>query len=450
LISLALALGAASTARASTIFQITGGGNGHGIGMSQYGAYGYALHGDSYQFILQHYYRGTSLGTTDPNQVIQVLLATGTPRFTGATSAGRRKLKAGFTYSVRVLANGDLGLFNRAGKKVSQSSSPLTVTGPGPLDLVGHGLYRGAFQFMAVGGTVQTVDAVGLDDYVRGVIAAEMPASWPLAALEAQAVAARTYAISSNVGGNGYQLYPDTRSQMYGGVAAETPASDAAVAATRGQIVTYNGAPATTYFFSSSGGHTENIENVWLGAAPEPWLKGVADPYDGAGGDPYHRWSDRMTIRAATAKLGSLVKGRLKGIRVTKRGVSPRVVSAQVVGTRGTTDVTGPQLQSAFGLMSTWMRFTTISATTIRRGHVPRAAYEHVLSLPWSSATLSGTVFPYAKRATVAIQVQTRKGWRTVARVRVGFGGGYTVQLAATGSYRVVYDQVAGPTVTIG
>jgi stage II sporulation protein D len=450
-IAVVASLAAAPAAPAATIFQINGGGNGHGIGMSQYGAYGYAAHGKTYQFILGHYYRGTSLGKTDANQTVTVLLAAGrTARFSGATRAASHKLKASLTYSVRTLANGNLAVLNPSGKKVAQFASSLTVTGSGPLNLAGHGAYRGALVFSVVGGAVQTVNAVGLDDYVRGVIAAEMPASWPAAALESQAVAARTYAITSNVGGPGYQLYPDTRSQMYGGVAAETTATDAAVAATSGQIVTYHGAPATTYFFSSSGGHTENIENVWLGDAPQPWLKGVRDPYDGAGGDPYHRWSERMSVGRATAKLGSLVKGRLKGIRVTKRGVSPRVIDAQVVGTHGTTSVTGPQLQSAFGLMSTYMRFTTLSASKTTRGTVPRAAFEHVRSVPWGSGTLSGSVFPAARRAVVAVQVRTRKGWRAVERVRTRADGSYTARVSATGTFRVVYSGVVSPTVTIG
>ena len=100
-----------------------------------------------------------------------------------------------------------------------------------------------------------------------------MPSSWAAAALEAQAVAARTYAITTTVDGNGYDLYSDTRSQMYGGVSAETPSTDAAVAATSGQVVTYDGKPVVTYFFASSGGHTESIQNVWAGATPEPWLR---------------------------------------------------------------------------------------------------------------------------------------------------------------------------------
>jgi len=156
-----------------------------------------------------------------------------------------------------------------------------------------------------------------LDDYVRGVISAEMPSSWSAEALKAQAVAARTYAITTSVGGAGFDLYSDTRSQMYTGVSAETASTDAAVAATRGQVVTFNGAPAVTYFFSSSGGHTENIQDVWPGSTPEPWLVGVSDPYDGAGGDPYHQWTYQLSLPEATAKLSGLVKGMLRGIQVT-------------------------------------------------------------------------------------------------------------------------------------
>ncbi len=446
MIAAAVALGVVSNARGATIFQINGGGDGHGIGMSQYGAYGYALRGETYQFILAHYYDGTALGTIDPNQVVRVLLAPGNPQFTGATAAGGHTLDPSLTYSVRALRSGALALVDPEGKSVGRFASPVTVTGPAPLGLVGQGQYRGALVFTAVGGSVQTVNAVDLEDYVRGVIAAEMPARWPLAALEAQAVVARTYAITAAVAGNGYELYSDTRSQVYGGVAAETPQTDAAVAATSGQIVTYDGNPATTYFFASSGGHTENIENVWLGAAPEPWLKGVRDPYDAAGGaDPYHRWAVRMTLRQAQAKLGSLVNGRLRGIRVLRRGVSPRVISAEVVGTRGATSVTGPQLQSLFGLMSTYMRFTTISATRISRRTTP-----HLATQSWSLATLTGAVFPALRDGAVTIQVRSRRGWRTIQRVRVRAGGGYTAQVGDTGSYRVVYDEVIGPVITLG
>lgn len=460
-VTIAATLALASVAHAATIFQVSGGGNGHGIGMSQYGAYGYALHGEDYGFILGHYYQGTSLGSVNPNQTVRVLITTGTASFTGASRAGApgaaaKKLNPNLTYAVRVLADGTLELYNQSGKKLANFSSLVTVSGPGPLDLAGHGFYRGAFEFRPVGGAVQTVNAVGLDDYVRGVVAAEMPPGWAPAALEAQAVAARSYAITTSVAGDGYQLYPDTRSQMYGGVGAETAATNAAVAATSGQVVTYAGRPVATYFFSSSGGYTENIENVWLGASPQPWLRGVPDPYDDVAGNPYFHWSYRMALASAASKLGSLVKGKLRGIRVTQRGVSPRVVAAQVAGTRGRSAVTGPQLEQLFGLPSTYMRFTTISSVPVAQPTIPHAALAHLRSpgvygvLRAATRELSGTVFPAAKASVVTVQRHTAKGWRTMRRVRVGRDGSYTLSITAAGDYRVLYRGVTGPAVTFG
>jgi stage II sporulation protein D len=279
-----LALATPACADAASSFAVEGGGYGHGIGMSQYGAYGYALHGKGYKFILHHYYRGTTLGQTDPNQVVRVLLAASAPSFSGATAAAGKTLNPSATYDVRPQADGSLALYDGAGKKIVKSSpAPLVATGVGPLSVAGLGSYRGSLEFRPDGaGGVETVDAIGLDDYVRGVISAEMPSAWSPEALKTQAVAARTYAITTSVGGNGFDLYPDTRSQMYGGVSAETAATDTAVAATSGQVVEYGGNPVVTYFSSSSGGHTASIEDVWPGSTPEPWLRGVADRYDGA------------------------------------------------------------------------------------------------------------------------------------------------------------------------
>jgi stage II sporulation protein D len=458
LLSIALVLAAAASARAASTFFIRGGGDGHGIGMSQYGAYGYALHGKRYRFILAHYYRGTGLGKANPQRVVRVLLATGGAGFSGATRAEGKRLNAGTEYSVRALANGSLLLVDQSGKQVGRFAAPLRVSGPGPLTVAGLGRYRGALQFRPAGsGTVQTVDAVGLDDYVRGVISAEMPAEWSPEALKVQAVAARTYAITSNVGGRAFDLYPDTRSQMYRGLAAETRSTNAAVAGTRGQIVTYRGLPAITYFFNSSGGYTENIENVWPGAKPEPWLRGVRDPYDDAGGDPYHRWGYEMSPARASAKLGGLVKGALIGIRVTKHGASPRILRAQVIGMRGGTNVTGSQLQSAFGLLTTYAEFTTISTYP---GRLPAtdlgALRELVRAVPVVGQLLDapgpavrGTVFPGRRGAGIAVQIRTARGWRTVSRPRLGLGGAYAVHVGKPGTYRVVYRGLKGPAVHV-
>ena len=354
---------AAKPRSASGTLYIRGGGYGHGVGMSQYGAYGFALHGWDYRHILAHYYTGTTIGQANPAQVVRVLLGSRSAAFAGATRVGTKALDPSITYSVKPLANGQLALINQSTRKrIGKFTAPLTATGAGALSLAGLGAYRGSLEFRPNGtGGVYTVNVIGLDDYVRGVIAAEMPSGWAPEALEAQAIAARTYAITSDVAGTFYNLYSDSRSQMYRGVSAETPATDAAVAATAGQIVTYQGLPAITYFFSSSGGHTENVEDVWPATTPSPWLRGVDDPYDGAGGNPYHRWTRRFSLRAAARRLGRLVKGKLVRIQVVQRGASPRIISAVVIGTAGATTVSGAQLQRALGLLSTWASFSVVS-----------------------------------------------------------------------------------------
>jgi SpoIID/LytB domain protein len=205
--------------------------------------------------------------------------------------------------------------------------------------------------------------ALPLEQYVRGVVAAEMPSSWPAAALQAQAIASRTYALTSDAGGSKFDVYSDTRSQVYGGAAAETPQSNAAVAATAGQIVTYDGAPAATYFFASSGGMTENIENSFIGAAAEPWLKGVADPYETSASD----WRVSIGMSAAAKRLGGLVDGSLLGIEVLKRGVSPRIVSAELLGSAGDTLISGPELEYRLGLASAWAYFSLQNGSAVTR-----------------------------------------------------------------------------------
>jgi stage II sporulation protein D len=421
----------ATPAQAGTLFYIRGGGDGHGIGMSQYGAYGYALHGYSYRSILAHYYQGTSIGHVSPNQTVRVLLASGRASFSGAGSAGRTKLRPGWTYYVHAVSGGRLQVVNGSNRAVGASTSaPLTVQGSGPLTVPGKGSYRGSLQFRPNGsGGVQTVNAVGLDQYVRGVVADEMPASWSAQALETQAVAARTYAITTSVNGSGFSLYDDTRSQMYGGVGAETSSTNSAVSATGGQVVTYHGQPVVTYFFSSSGGHTESIQNVWPGATPEPWLRGVPDPYDGAGGDPFHSWGKQMSLAAAARKLGRLLHGRLVGVRVTEHGASPRILRAQVVGTKGTGSVSGTTLQDDFGLLTTYAAFTTITTNA-------------------SSTALSGSVYPGRKGGVYWVQ-ELEHGWQTIAKGTLPSSGRYKATIRGSGRYRIRYNKLGGPAVNV-
>ncbi len=264
---------------------IEGAGDGHGVGMSQEGALGYAEHGWTYQEILAHYYTGTAIGQAPEGFKVKVLV----------------------------------------GKRVK---------------------------------------TLPLETYVRGVVAAEMPSSWPLAALEAQALASRTYALTTDAGGSRFDVYADTRSQMYEGKAAETASSNAAIADTAGQIVTYGGKPATTYFFASSGGMTESVQNSFLGASPEPWLVSVADPYDQG---PLHTWKVTLSFSTVTHRLKGLLKGRLEGIEVLKRGVSPRIISAYIIGSGGRSEVSGPELAARLGLDSTWEHFSVEAGGKITR-----------------------------------------------------------------------------------
>src|SRR5215218_392836 len=287
-----------ATADAAKRFTIRGAGFGHGVGMSQYGAMGYASHGWGYKAILAHYYTDTELGVLSEPRVVRVLLqsTSGSAAFTGASRAGGRTLSPAKTYYVRGRAAGQVELRSARGRSLATVPAPLRATGPGLLMLKGragngitNGLYRGALEFR--GGTfggVNAINALPVDEYVKGVIPLESPASWPIDALKAQAVAARTYALTTSKVGAGFEHYPDTRSQVYGGVGAEQPSTNAATQQTAGQVVTYQGAPVATYFFSTSGGRTEDVEKSGLGTRPLPWLKSVEDQYDDV--SPRHRW----------------------------------------------------------------------------------------------------------------------------------------------------------------
>ena len=340
---------------------VNGAGFGHGTGMSQYGAKGFAARGTPYSSILGHYYTGTTLGTA-PSQTVRVLLRPYLPsaRFRGAGSACGVGLKPGKTYVAKRKGAGVV-LRTKKGIRVAKCSGLLSATGAPTVELIGKGAYRGALEVRpsSVPGRLNAINAVEIEDYLKGVVPKESPASWPIEALKAQAVAARSYAIATPVKGNGFDHYDDTRSQLYAGVSAEATRTNQAVDATRSQVVLYNGKVAQTFFFSTSGGHTENNEHSSLGfgGTPIPYLRGVPDPYEAEARAPYHRWKRKLSLGRMNSLLGSLVRGKLKKVVVTQRGVSPRIVRANLIGSRGTTTVTGPQLRDELGLPDTWATF---------------------------------------------------------------------------------------------
>ena len=357
----ALALAALSLpATSAGKWTVPGRGFGHGVGMSQYGTYGYAKQGRPYKKILRHYFEGTQVADTEPRE-IRVLITTGLGSlpFTGARKACGRQLKESRSYSFALSGSG-VSLRRANGAMIAACGDEGSARGGRSVTFSGVGAYRGALIGRAVAGSVYAINRVGLDGYVKGVMPNEVIASWPRAALRAQAVAARSYALATRIGGDGYDLYDDTRSQVYGGYSSEEPQTNAATDDTAREVVKHNGHIATTYFFSASGGRTENAEFGFPGGIPRPYLKSQSDPYDDT--SSLHRWKLHFTNAEMASKLGDLFAGKLQQIRILKTGISPRIVRARVIGSQDSTTVSGAALQYRLGLRSTWAKFRKGSA----------------------------------------------------------------------------------------
>jgi len=477
LLAALLSVAAAAPAHGASRLIVRGGGFGHGIGMSQYGALGFAQNGKDHGFILGHYYKGTRIATLSRPRRVRVLLQSAARiSFSGAANLpGARELDPDMTYHATRARRGGVTLRSASGDLVGRYRSPLTITpSPAAIQLLGrsghatsNGRYRGTLQIRRSSfGGLNAINQVDLDDYVRGVVAGESPSSWPAEALRAQAVAARTYAITTSKGGAGFDQYSDTRSQVYNGISGERETTNAAVDATRGRVVTYRAKPVVTFYFSTSGGRTENIENAFVGAPRKPWLKSVDDPYDEL--SPHHEWVMNLSLAEARRRLGGLVKGSLRRIRVLKRGRSPRVVRARIVGTRGTARTTGPVLGARLGLRATWARFTVITASgsqgdgnepsqpdppaagggTAAGGVSPKAV--HVAGLTIAVAGhIRGRVAPAVKGSSAAVQRREGSRWVTRSHTPMRAGGRYRATVLRSGLYRIVYRGEAGPPVRV-
>jgi stage II sporulation protein D len=231
------------------------------------------------------------------------------------------------------------------------------------------------------------------------------------------------------------------RSQVYRGVTGESVRSDAAVAQTSGRVLTYAGEPAVTYYFSTSGGHTENVEYSFVGSLSKPWLVGVPDPYDTQ--SPYHRWNVSFSASRLDRALGA--PGAFRRLKVLQRGVSPRVVRARVVGTAGSRTVTGPQVRSALGLRDTWFTHYRIGSSASRARSARPASWGPRPPL----RALSGQFQPAPRTRVLRVERSVGGRWVRAARVRTTRAGRYRVALNARGVYRVRYGAVTGPGVRV-
>jgi SpoIID/LytB domain protein len=367
---------------ASGTYTLKGHGWGHGHGMSQHGAQGAALKGLSAQQILAFYYPGTQR-TIAADGLIRVLISGDTSDpvvVVNRSGLSVRDLGDQSTYALptnlaaqrwRLLAStatqdrvqwydGTAWKDWKAGVKTALAGRGEFFSADGPVTLVkdsGTTAYRGTLRSAApvVGSKARnTVNVVSLDDYVKGVIPAEMPASWATMAVRAQAVAARTYAVYDRDAhyDRYYQICDTTACQVYKGASAEDPRSNSAADKTAGQIRTTDGKTAAfTQFSASNGG--------WTSAGSFSYLPHKADPYDRWSGNTNKDWTAKLT--AARIQKAYPAAGRLLRIRVIKRegggDWQGRVQWLVLEGTKSNLTIQGDEFRSKFGLKSTWFRF---------------------------------------------------------------------------------------------
>jgi len=401
------ALGATSAAAgggspSGALFLIRGHGWGHGVGMSQWGAQGYAEHAYTYEQILAAYFPGTTLETA-PTTKIRVLLASGKKSLTLSSdqpitvtdgNGAAHTLAAGSTKLTPAL---ELAVDGGAAQPLTP---PLTFAPAGGSSLTLGRAYRGTITVDVVQNRLEAIDTLPLEEYVASVVASEMPSTWQPAALEAQAVASRSYALATRRVGADFDVYADTRSQAYGGLDAERPAATAAVEATAGQVLYYGGTLATTFFSASSGGRTQTPSDAW-GGEDVPYLPSLPDPYDSI--SPYHNWGPvPVTAQTLGGALG--IRGRIVDATTTVNS-SLRVAQLQVrtlaAGVVRTTPVTGATAAAKLGLRSTWFRVsvlslqppspnsavapgTTVSLTGVLRGAAGAVVQERTSGRQWS------------------------------------------------------------------
>ena len=412
---------AAATAITSMTFN--GGGWGHGIGLSQYGARGYALQGWTYDRILAHYYQGTRLETkpaatvrvnldkskaarsqwqiqagsdttltitqnSDKNVVVSLRESVGgsPAKYWITTSGGNVQLHRD--------ASGKPGALIRAfsGRAYANSTSPIRIVGKsGPFDHSGV-RWRGRLHFIpSTATTSDCINYLDIEEYLKGVVPRESPSSWPAEALKSQAVAARSYAYDDAV--NDRVLWCTTMSQVYNGHSRpgyehEPASTNAAIDATKGQLVWYGSetTPVKTYFSSSSGGHTANVQDVWLSSTPKPYYTGVPDA-DKDGNSNYTWSSGALTpetvstkVRAKVGSANSAPSPYVIDDITLERAASGFTRYANIRWNNGRTyRISGDSLRSALGLKST--KF----GVSIARAASPVTVYSDAnTNLAWS------------------------------------------------------------------
>lgn len=471
-------------------WQVEGRGYGHGIGMSQWGAQAAALAGLSADQILDFYYPGTQRYDIGQDYPLRVLLSaaggstvtlapdgadviTAVDQTTGAAAtlpAGaqlRVQRSGGTTTVTSLLAGQSTPVTGGSGKVfagplvVTTTQAQLWVVAPSGTAI----RYPGSIVLNPSGSdALQVVNSVPMEQYLRGVVPRESPASWSAAALQAQAVAARTYALAVRNAAPTYDICDTTACQVYGGSASRSAAgavtqlfaasTDAAVLATARIARYYGGGPAFTQFSSSNGGFSK--------AGSAPYLVAKADPYTGkAPGDTVSRWTGTLTVARVQQSCPS--GGSLQSLTLHRDGngdLGGRILSADLKCTTGTSTVNTP----AFGLLSNWW---AVNSGAVPFGSIDGASAGPGPDLAGPVVNLSGwaadndqPLDPLAVDALVDGAVADRATADSarpdvaLAFPWMGAAHGYGMQLRVTpGSHQVcvqVHDLPSGNPVVLG
>jgi stage II sporulation protein D len=424
LVIVALALCLPAAARAGTLFLIDGRGWGHGVGMSQYGARGYAQAGWSYRRILAHYYRGTELRILPARQV-RVLLAEGRPAVRISSSKPFKVTDAhGQTRRVKPGAWNLKATTLRSRLRFSPGAAPLLLDGKA---------YRGELIVHRRGSSLTVVNRLPLDRYLRGVVPWEMPDDWHPQALRAQAVVARSYALATLKPGTIFDVYADTRSQVYGGIEAESVSTNRAVGATAGRVLVWNGRVATTFYHSTSGGRTVSVGEAWPDATPVPYLVSVADPYDRI--SKLHRWGP---VRLTPAQLAQKLHAPAVRDLLVERGPSGRAAEVTIKEQTGARQMLSQDFRRALDLRSTWFNVGVLNLDPPLRRALANRPVE-----------LTGFVRGLPR---VRLEQQVNGGaWKPLRRIARRADGRFTVTVRPrrTTSYRLASAEGAGAVVTV-
>jgi SpoIID/LytB domain protein len=362
-------------------FRLFGAGFGHGLGLSQWGAYGLAKQGWGSSKILKHFYSGTRVAREgSPPKTLRIGLTQGKDSIRLEAQDGPVEIRlgdaqtgtqvatvpAGETWRVRAVANEYL-IVDATGTTVDSVGGPnetisIVYEQNGARVRVpeaAHTYNRGSIEFAlyscAGGCALRLVLTIDPQDYLYGL--GEVPSSWPMSALKTQAIAARTYAftkaaVSQHRAVCDCALYASSYDQVYsgwdkeGGVDGDRWVS--AVDQTDDQVVLNGGQTIQAFYMSSSGGYTENNENVW-GGTPIDYLRGVCDPGDYTAENPNAVWERTFTTAQVTGHLG-LGIGAVTGFTNVDRGVSGRIMSVTVKGANGLAAISGDKLRSSLGL----------------------------------------------------------------------------------------------------